>query len=125
MTSTDDLLRRVERRALVLAAVAIGAAWVVPGGGGRAAAGMAGGALVSAVSYWAIRRGTSSLASAVLGGARPRTRRDVWSFIARYALLAGIAYVMIARLRLPPIALLCGASVLPVAAAAEVLRRRP
>jgi hypothetical protein len=125
VSNADDLLRRLERRALVLAAAAVAIAWVVPGGGSRTAAGVAGGALVSGVSYWAIRRGTSSLASAVLGGARPRTRRGVGLFIARYALLAGIAYVMIARLRLPPIALLCGASVLPVAAAAELLRRRP
>jgi hypothetical protein len=121
----DALLRRLERRGLALAAAGVVLAWVVPGGGARAAAGVAGGALVAAVSYWAIRRGVSGLGSAVLTDARPRTLRGAAMFIARYALLAGIAYVMIARLRLPPIALLCGASVLPVAAAAELLRRRP
>ena len=42
--------------------------------------------------------------------------------VLRYALLAGMAYVMIARLRLPPMALLIGASVMVAAAALELVR---
>ena len=43
-------------------------------------------------------------------------------FMVRYALLASLAYVMIARLRLPPIWLLSGASVMAMAAAIALFR---
>lgn len=120
----DPLLRRVERRALIFAVAASLVAWLVPGGGWRGAAGVAGGALLVGVSYWAIRAGVSDLADAVIarGDARGRVRRAVGWLVLRYALLAGMAYVMIARLRLPPIALLSGASVMVVAAALELVR---
>jgi hypothetical protein len=128
MSQTDELLRRIERRALVLSAVAVVAAWVVPGGGASMAAAVAGGAFISGLSYWAIKRGVDGIANAVLTpGARPGARfsgRSFLAFVARYALLAGIAYVMIVRLRLPPLGLLGGASVIPVATAAELVRRR-
>jgi hypothetical protein len=122
---TDPLLKRVERRALALAFIAATVALFVPGGGGwRAAAGVLGGASLIGVSYWAIRSGVRGLADAVI--ARPETRahvtRGVALVILRYALLAGLAYVMIARLRLPPIGLLIGASVIVVAAALELVR---
>jgi hypothetical protein len=41
--------------------------------------------------------------------------------VGRYALLALIAYVMISRLRLSPLGLLVGVSVIPLAATIEVL----
>ncbi len=44
--------------------------------------------------------------------------------VLRYALLAVMAYVMIARLRLPLLGLLGGVSVIPVAAAFELSRRQ-
>jgi len=47
--------------------------------------------------------------------------------VGRYALLAFLAYVMIARLRLPPLGLIAGASSVAVAAAFEtvgILRRK-
>jgi hypothetical protein len=43
-------------------------------------------------------------------------------FVVRYALLGLLAYVMIARLRLPPIWLLSGASVMALAASIALLR---
>jgi hypothetical protein len=119
------MLRRFERTALALTGVGVGLAVAVPGGGVRMAAGVAGGALLSGVSYWAIKRGVSGLADAVLIRAAPRTPRGLVAFVLRYALLAGMAYVMIARLRLHPIGLLGGASVIPLAAVIEALRRRP
>ena len=125
MTERDDVLRRLERRALILAAIAVAAAFWVPGGGWWTAAGVAAGALLAGTSYWAIKRGVTGLADAVLvRGARPRSARALAVLLLRYALLAGMAYVMIARLRLHPIALLSGASVIPLAAVAEVLRQR-
>ena len=121
---TDPLLQRIERRALAFALVAALVALVVPGGGWRGGAGVLGGASLIGVSYWAIRSGVRGLADAIL--ARPETATRVSRGIAlvllRYALLAGLAYVMIARLRLPPIGLLIGASVMVFAAALELVR---
>ena len=123
---SEHLLARLEKVAGLLAAGAIAAAFVVPGGGALIAASVAGGALLAAVSYWAIKRGVAGLADAMMrgrGGAK--TPRGFAGFILRYALLAGMAYVMIARLRLHPIGLLAGASVIPLAATIEAIRNRP
>ena len=125
MSDADALLRRIERRALRLTAAAMAVALVLPGGGARVAAAVAGGALLSGVSYWAIKRGVTGLADAVLSrGHGPHSAQRLLVVVLRYALLAGIAYVMIARLRLSPIGLLGGASVIPVSAAAEFVRGR-
>lgn len=121
---TDPLLTRIERRAVAFAFLAAVVAFFVPGGGWRGSAAVLGGALLIGVSYWAIRSGVRGLADAVI--ARPdvpaRLTRGMALVILRYALLAGLAYVMIARLRLPPIGLLIGASVMVVAAALELVR---
>ena len=126
---TDPLLRRVERRALLFTVATAGAAWFAPGGGWRAAAGVAGGAALVGVSYWAIHTAVTGLTDDAVAHAETgrRARCGLFSLILRYALLAGMAYVMIARLRLPPIALLIGASVMVVAAALELAggARRP
>ena len=52
---------------------------------------------------------------------RMRKRRALIMLVGRYALLALIAYVMISRLRLSPLGLLLGVSVIPLAATIEVL----
>ncbi len=123
--AANDMLRRLERRALVLTGLGVTAAFVVPGGGLRMAVGVLGGALIAGTSYWAIKRGVTGLGAAVLtSGARPRSARGAILAVGRYALLGGMAYVMIARLRLHPIALLGGASVIPLAAALEAVRVR-
>lgn len=124
---TDPLLRRIERRAVAFAVGAAVIAFVLPGGGWRGAAGVMGGALLVGTSYWAIRAGVAGLTDRVLAaGAAPRrgVLRALVLVILRYALLAGMAYVMIARLRLHPIGLLGGASVLPLAAVLEAIRQR-
>lgn len=123
----DQVLHRIERRSLWLAALATGAALVAPGGGGAIAAGILGGALLSVLSYWAIKRSVSALTDRLVAPAPPDARgmpRGLVMFVVRHALLAGMAYVMIARLRLPPGALLGGASVIVLAAAAELLHVR-
>lgn len=122
---SDPLLRRIERRAIVFAAGTAFVAFFVPGGGWRGAAGVLGGALLIGTSYWVIRAGVTGLTDRVVAaGAAPRRGllRGLVLVILRYALLAGMAYVMIARLRLPPMALLLGASVLVAAAALELIR---
>lgn len=101
---------------LAVAALAIGP---------RAALGVLGGGAIAAVSYWALKRGVEAV---VDPGRRRDPRRqaalNLLLFTGRYALLAGIAYVMIARLRLHPVGLLVGASSLVLAIATEALRRR-
>ena len=98
-------------------------ALVVPPAGPPVADGVFGGAVIGAVSYWAIKRGVTGLTQAVVEGAsvRARTTRALIILVGRYALLALIAYVMIARLRLSPIGLLVGASMIPAAAMFEAL----
>jgi hypothetical protein len=133
-----SLLGRVERRSLWMGALATGSALVVPGGGVWVAAGVLGGWLLAVSSYLAIKRGVGALADRVTAKATvadpvPPTGagtpaggsgqpRGLVMFVLRHALLAGMAYVMIARLRLPPVALLVGASVIVLAVAAEVLQ---
>jgi hypothetical protein len=128
MTEPAELLRRIERRALIVAVAGVVLAWLVPRGGLGLAEAVAGGALISGGSYVAIKRGVTGMADSILAGdGRPAggfSARRLIGFILRYALLAGIAYVMIARLRLSPLGLLLGASVIPVATAAELVRRR-
>jgi hypothetical protein len=84
---------------------------------------LAGGAL-AAFSYWTIAASVGALGrNAPEGGARPpRVASIVLKVFARYALLLLFAYVMIARLRLPPLGLLAGASSVVAAASAEAVR---
>jgi hypothetical protein len=123
MSGGDDLLRRIERRAAWFAVGAAALALVVPQAGPAVTAGVLGGALLGGISYWAIKRGVNGLSADVQSGAnvRARTGRALIILVGRYALLALIAYVMIARLRLSPIGLLVGASMIPAAAVAEAL----
>lgn len=118
MNERSALLDRIERHALLLAVGGAIVALVVPGGGPTVAAGVFGGALLSAVSYLGIKRGVNGLTSAMVGGASARagSARALTMLVGRYALLALIAYVMISRLRLSPLGLLLGVSVIPAAA---------
>ena len=68
-----------------------------------------GGALI-ATSFLSIRGGLDDMAVRRRGG------RALLKIAGRYALLGFLAYVMIARLRLPPLGLVAGASSLAAAA---------
>ena len=94
---------------MTAAAVAIARDW-------RAGVAVIGGGLLIGVSFLSITGGVNDLA------ARRRTGRAVLKIAGRYALLAFLAYVMIARLRLPPLGLIAGASSVVAAAGAEALR---
>jgi hypothetical protein len=112
---SEELLDRLQRNALVscgvmsAAAVAITRDW-------RAGAAVLGGGLLIATSFLSIRGGVDDAA------ARRRPGRAVLKIAGRYALLAFLAYVMIARLRLPPLGLIAGASSVVAAALVEALR---
>ena len=128
---TDPALRRIERDTWVACAAMALAAFVVSGGRWDVSLGVVGGGLLAGVSYRAIKSGATALAAGAAGSREgatvPAWRRRVLvraavRFITRHALLAILAYAMIARLRLHPIGLLGGASSVALAAAAEAVR---
>jgi hypothetical protein len=84
-------------------------------GGWPAGAAVLGGGLLSEISFLSIRGGIDDMA------ARRRAGRAVLKIAGRYALLGFLAYVMIARLRLPPLGLIAGASSVVAAATIEAL----
>lgn len=104
----------MQRNALVSCLVMAAAAVALTGG---ASAGLAvlGGGLLVATSLLSIRGGVDDMA------ARRRPARAVLKIAGRYALLAFLAYVMIARLRLPPLGLIAGASSVVAAAVVEAV----
>ena len=112
---SEDLLERLQRNALVsclvmaAAAVAIARSW-------WAGLAVVGGGLRVATSFLSIRGGVDDVAM------RRRAGRALLKVAGRYALLAFLAYVMIARLRLPPLGLIAGASSVVVAASVEAVR---
>ena len=123
---SDALLRRVEYTAIGLCGtMTIAALWLAQGSPQPAVAVLGGGLLIG-TSYWSIKRGISNLLDAT--GARSEAGRRVprWrialQLAGRYALLGFMAYVMIARLRLPPVWLLAGASSIVAAVAVEAAR---
>jgi hypothetical protein len=111
----DPTLRGVERNALLVgAALTLGACFVRPWP--EVALGVVGGGLLVGFSYWSLKSGVTVMAAAMARGSdaatQPRVnlRRELAKLVLRYALLALLAYVMIARLRLHPWGLLAGAS---------------
>lgn len=124
----DRFLRRLERTAIGLCLGMAAIALVVARGRpGPAIAVLAGGVL-SGVSYWTIGLGVHALAPSLTAASPdtasppPKTTWTVARLVLRYALLALLAYVMIARLRLHPVGLLVGASSVVAAAAVEAVR---
>lgn len=111
MRSTSaELLRRLERDALIACVALALVALAVPFGGRWAAMGVLGGGALAAVSYRGLKAGVFGVSAAGSGRAVALVK-----FFTRYAMLAAAAYVMLARLRLPPWAVAAGASSLVVA----------
>ena len=122
----DPLLRRVGRTAVIVCASMAAVALVVSSSPLRSAFAVIGGGLIAGVSYLAIQSGVSTLVDRLVVSdappRRPALRRAVTKLTLRYALLGFGAYVMIARLRLPPLGLLAGASSIVAAVAVEAVR---
>jgi hypothetical protein len=127
----DPLLRRLERSALLVCAAMAVAAFIISGGRWAPVAGVIGGGLLIAISYRTIGSGVGGLVDMIARSPQPgeaprrppRVGRTALVVIGRYALLALLAYVMIARLRLHPLGLLVGASSVVAAAAIEAGRQ--
>jgi hypothetical protein len=126
----DPVLQRVERTAAMSSALMAVLALVVARGRPGPALGVIGGWLLVAIAYRAIVSGIDAMIDGLTGsapGADPAGRRRrvmaaIVSIAGRYALLAVLAYVMIARLRLHPLGLMAGASSVVVAVSAEAVR---
>ena len=89
-----------------------------------AAAGVAGGGALAWISYLGIKGGIDAL----VGGMETRGNRSrnvaigLVKFFTRYAILAAVAGVIVVRFRLPPVAVVAGASSLVIAVALEAIR---
>jgi hypothetical protein len=117
----DALLDRLQRTAAVCCLVMAAVALVVTREWWTALSVIGGGALIG-ISFVSIRGGVDALAPPSGDRARPKLARAVVKMAGRYALLALLAYVMIARLRLHPLGLMAGASSVVAAAALEAGR---
>jgi hypothetical protein len=121
----SSVARRLERdTAIVLAATAVLA---LAFGGWSMAGGVLGGGLLAAVSYRTLKRGVLAIGPPAAGEeGRPAVSpaRVAAGLAGRYALLLGVGYVIIGRLRLHPLGVLTGVSAVVVAAMVEAVRTR-
>ena len=124
---TDPVLQAVERNSVVIgAAMTVAALFLRPRP--QLAIAVAAGAFLVGVSYWTLKRAVTMLAALVANtpDAALKTRgnmaRELGKLVLRYALLALLAYVMIARLRLHPWGLLAGASSVVAGVSLEAVR---
>ena len=127
MSEADRSLRRVELTS-VAACAAMGLAALAVFGISAALAVFAGGLLI-AVSYVSMKSSVGGMLAMIApapSDAGVRTRRQTsgiaLKMAGRYALLALLAYVMIARLRLHPVGLMAGVSSVVAAASIEAIR---
>ena len=126
----DPLLRRVERNSALACAVMAVAALALARGALAPALGVVGGWLLIEVAFRSIVSGIDAMVGGLAGtpareegpGRRRRLAAALVKVTGRYALLAILAYVMIARLRLHPLGLLAGASSAVVAVSVEAVR---
>ena len=120
MTESDPLLRRIERNGILACAAMAALAWAVARGDVSAPAGVFGGGLLAWISYRGIKGGIDVMTGGVRGGTDVAI--GLVKFFTRYGILAVAAYVIMARFRMPPVAVIAGASSLVVAVAFEALR---
>jgi hypothetical protein len=143
---STQLLRRLERGALIWCALAAGAVLAIAPARTDLLLGIAGGGVLAIVSFYAIRGSVDAALRAFVPApgpgasveatsneappdavpapvpARPGMGPLIVKMTGRYALLALLAYVMIARLRLHPLGLLLGMTALAASATAEAVR---
>ena len=127
--SSEAILHRIQTTAIIICLVfAVLAFMLARGDVWPPIAVLAGGSL-AAVSYWMLASGVTGVVDLMLPKSgetarlTPGARVMLTAKLAgRYALLALLAYVMIARLRLHPLGLLVGASSVVAAVAIEAVR---
>ena len=103
-----------------------GAALLLTRGSLAAAASVLAGGTLMAVSYVTMKASVDGIVALFGGDGTRRSRAHVGrialKMAGRYALLALLAYVMIARLRLQPVGLMAGVSSVVAAASIEAIR---
>jgi hypothetical protein len=126
---STQLLRRLERGALIWCALAAACVLSLAPSRTDVLLGIAGGGVLAIVSFYAIRGSVDAAVRAFAPAhppGSPPARAGMGSLVVkmagRYALLALLAYVMIARLRLHPLGLLLGMTALAASATAEAVR---
>ena len=134
----DPLLRRLQMGAVAWCAAATALALVVWPGRWDVAAGIVGGGVLTAVSFLAIKSSIDAAWRLLPAGSASQSSdadsdhdariaqaggsRTLLKLVSRYGLLAVLAYVMIAHLRLHPVGLVVGASSLVASASFEAAR---
>lgn len=123
VAESDPALRRIERHSVMVCGVLAVATGIVTRRM-EAPLGVLGGGALVAISYRGIKAGMTVLVEGGAGGAGGMRNVVVGlvKFFTRYAILAIAAYVIMARLRLPPVAVFAGASSLVIAVMVEALR---
>lgn len=112
---------------MIACAVMAVVAWAIARGDVAAPAGVFGGGVLAWVSYHGIKGGVDTLVGVSSGGGSGRsgTAIGLVKLFTRYGILAVAAYVILARVRLPPLAVFAGASSLVVAVMVEAVRPQP
>jgi hypothetical protein len=125
-TGGDALLRRLGRDAAVICVGAAGVTYLIRPDVPRLALGVVGGGVLIGLAFWAIRGAVEQLTSGGESGENRRNSRGfaLVKFFTRHAILALVAYGMMARLQLHPVGLLIGVSSIVMAASVEALRWR-
>jgi hypothetical protein len=126
---TDVILHRVQSTAIVVCLVLASIALALSHGRMWPALAVLAGGSLAAISYWMLASSVTGVVDLMMpraAGSPRLTRRSrlvlTGKLAGRYALLALLAYVMIARLRLHPLGLLVGASSVVAAVAIEAVR---
>jgi hypothetical protein len=114
------MLRRIERRAVLSCAIMALGAWAIARGRVDAPLGVLGGGALVWISYRGIKSGVDALATTT----RARVTLGLVKCFTRYGILAAAAYVIMARLRMPPLAVFAGASSLVIAVMIEAFRKQ-
>jgi len=117
------MLRRIDRRAMLSCAIMALGAWAIARGRVDAPLGVLGGGALVWISYRGIKSGVDALGDRTTS--RVRVAVGLVKFFTRYGILAVAAYVIMARLRMPPLAVFGGASSLVVAVMIEAFRKKP
>lgn len=122
----DALLARLRRDTAIACGVMALVCFAVWPGQPRIGAGVLGGGVLIGLAFWAIRGAVASVTAGAEMGENPRKFRGLAlvKFFTRHAILAFVAYGMMARLQLHPVGLLVGVSSMVAAAAVEAARAR-
>jgi len=121
----DPLLRRIERNSVIACGLMAAGGWIVARGALDVPLGVFGGGALAAISYRGIKGGIDAISRAAAGEpGRTGTAIGLVKFFTRYGILTAAAYVIMARLALPPVAVIAGASSIVAAVAMEAFRPR-